>query len=122
MYAGRSLSYKQDIVKGTLPTGVRRFDEGRIPLAVSAFDVSRLTTRTLDEGCIAQALRATCTFPGLFSPVWHDRGVLIDGGVRDTTGTLSELRSRFGFCACFYRGVAASSTFFTSDRLSCVWD
>ncbi|CAB1118177.1 unnamed protein product [Ectocarpus sp. CCAP 1310/34] len=76
----------EDIVKGTLPGGVRRFDQGRIPLAVSAFDVSRLTTRTLDEGCIAQALRATCTFPGLFSPVWHDRGVLVDGGVRDTTG------------------------------------
>ncbi|CAM9400811.1 unnamed protein product [Ectocarpus sp. 4 AP-2014] len=76
----------EDIVKGTLPDGVRRFDQGRIPLAVSAFDVSRLTTRTLDEGCIAQALRATCTFPGLFAPVWHDRGVLVDGGVRDTTG------------------------------------
>ncbi|CAM9300868.1 unnamed protein product [Ectocarpus fasciculatus] len=76
----------EDIVKGTLPAGVRRFDQGRIPLAVSAFDVSRLTTRTLDEGCLAQALRATCTFPGLFAPVWHDRGVLVDGGVRDTTG------------------------------------
>ncbi|CAM9269769.1 unnamed protein product [Ectocarpus sp. 8 AP-2014] len=76
----------EDIVKGTLPDGVHRFDQGRIPLAVSAFDVSRLTTRTLDEGCIAQALRATCTFPGLFAPVWHDRGVLVDGGVRDTTG------------------------------------
>ncbi|CAM9501699.1 unnamed protein product, partial [Ectocarpus sp. 12 AP-2014] len=76
----------EDIVKGTLPGGVRRFDQGRIPLAVSAFDVSRLTTRTIDEGCIAKALRATCTFPGLFAPVWHDRGILVDGGVRDTTG------------------------------------
>ncbi|CAM9977297.1 unnamed protein product, partial [Hapterophycus canaliculatus] len=76
----------QDIVNGTLPAGVRRFDQCRVPLAVSAFDVSRLTTRTLEEGHIAPALRATCTFPGLFAPVWHERGVLVDGGVRDTSG------------------------------------
>lgn len=79
----------QNIVNGTLPAGIRRFDQCRIPLAVSAFDVSRLTTRTLEEGCIAQALRATCTFPGLFAPVWHEKGVLVDGGIRDTTGTPS---------------------------------
>ncbi|CAM9846001.1 unnamed protein product [Pylaiella littoralis] len=76
----------EDIVKATLPAGVRRFDQCRVPLAVSAFDLSRLTTRTLEEGSLAQALRATCTFPGLFAPVWHEKGVLIDGGLRDTTG------------------------------------
>lgn len=73
-------------MKATLPDRVRSFDQCRVPLAVSAFDVSRFATRVLDEGCIAQALRATCTFPGLFAPVWHQRGVLIDGGVQDTTG------------------------------------
>lgn len=73
-------------MKATLPAGVRRFDQCRIPLAVSAFDAFRLKTRTLEEGCLAQALRATCTFPVLFAPVWHEKGVLVDGGVRDTTG------------------------------------
>lgn len=77
----------QSLVKEALPEGVERFDQCRVPLAVSAFDVSRLKTRILMEGNIAPALRATCTFPGLFSPVWHPKGVLIDGGVSDSTGT-----------------------------------
>lgn len=72
-----------------LPEGVRRFDQCRVPLGVSAFDVSRLTTRTVTQGDIAPALRATCTFPGLFAPVWHPQGVLMDGGIRDTTGEMS---------------------------------
>lgn len=76
----------QGIVEKTLPEGVQRFDQCRVPLAVSAFDVSRLTTRVVKQGSIAPALRATCTFPGLFAPVWHEQGVLVDGGIRDTTG------------------------------------
>lgn len=76
----------QGIVENTLPEGVQSFDQCRVPLAVSAFDVSRLTTRVVEEGNIAPALRATCTFPGLFAPVWHEQGVLVDGGIRDTTG------------------------------------
>eukprot|EP00752_Nemacystus_decipiens_P015658 g13973.t1 len=76
----------EEILKATLPPGVSRFDQCRVPLAVSAFDALRLKTKALGEGCLAQALRATCTFPVLFAPVWRDRGVLVDGGVRDTTG------------------------------------
>lgn len=79
----------QEIVKATLPPSVSCFDQCRVPLAVSAFDAFRLTTRTLERGCLAQALRATCTLPVLFAPVWHEVGVLVDGGVRDTTGTFS---------------------------------
>ena len=76
----------QALLRNALPDGVERFDQCRVPLALSAFDISRLKTRTLTEGDLAPALRATCTFPGLFAPVWHPRGVLIDGGVSDTAG------------------------------------
>ena len=65
-----------------------------MPLAVSAFDVSRLTTRVVKEGSIASALRATCTFPGLFAPAWHEQGVLVDGGIRDTTGASLTIAQR----------------------------
>lgn len=80
----------QEIIEDTLPEGVKNFDQCKIRLAVSAFDVSRLTERNIAEGRIAPALRASCTFPVLFSPVWHPRGVLIDGGVMDTTGERKE--------------------------------
>ncbi|CAM9321466.1 unnamed protein product, partial [Sphacelaria rigidula] len=76
----------EEIISENLPEGVTTFDHCKVPLAVSAFDISRLAERSITKGNIAPALRASCTFPGLFTPVWHPQGVLIDGGVRDLTG------------------------------------
>ncbi|CAN0154951.1 unnamed protein product, partial [Discosporangium mesarthrocarpum] len=76
----------EELIEASLPEGVRTFDQCRVPLYVSGFDLSRLQTRSISEGDIAPALRASCTFPMLFSPVWHSQGVLVDGGVQDTTG------------------------------------
>lgn len=95
----------QGIVENTLPEGVQRFDQCRVPLAVSAFDVSRLTTRVVNEGRIAPALRATCTFPGLFAPVWHEQGVLVDGGIRDTTGARLTIAQRAGGLVLYPQGL-----------------
>lgn len=84
---------EQEIISENLPEGVTTFDHCKVPLAVSAFDISRLAERSITKGNIAPALRASCTFPGLFTPVWHPQGVLIDGGVRDLTGDFL----RFGY-------------------------
>ena len=62
------------------------FSETRVPLAISAFDVGRLSTLVLDTGQISTAIRASCCFPGLFHPVRRDGRLLIDGGVLDRAG------------------------------------
>lgn len=76
----------ENLIRDSLPQGVNTFDQCRLPLAVTGFSLSRFTTRVLKEGDIALALRASCTFPVLFQPVWHPQGVLMDGGVFDTAG------------------------------------
>ncbi|CAM9486927.1 unnamed protein product [Phaeothamnion confervicola] len=77
----------QSLIEGCLPDGVRTFAECPTRCAFSAFDVLRLSTCILAEGDLATALRASCTFPLLFTPVLHPQGgLLVDGGVRDTSG------------------------------------
>jgi Patatin-like phospholipase len=75
--------------QAAVPTTVRHMERTRIPVAVTAFDLTTLSTRILRTGSMARAARASATFPGLFQPVaLADQAVLMDGGVQDTTGTL----------------------------------
>ncbi len=64
----------------------RTFDECRVPLAVSAFDLVAGRVRALREGDVARAIVASCALPGLFHPVWIDRRPHVDGGVADRAG------------------------------------
>jgi Patatin-like phospholipase len=75
-------------VNSSTPT-VLHMERARIPVAVTAFDLTTLTTRILRTGSMARAARASATFPGLFQPVAIANAVLMDGGVQDTTGTLA---------------------------------
>eukprot|EP00611_Tribonema_gayanum_P031314 TRINITY_DN9021_c0_g1_i2.p1 TRINITY_DN9021_c0_g1~~TRINITY_DN9021_c0_g1_i2.p1 ORF type:complete len:386 (-),score=62.71 TRINITY_DN9021_c0_g1_i2:190-1188(-) len=86
MLRGRAF---EGLIRSSLPEGVTTFDQCRLPLGVTGYSLSRLTTRVMREGDIALALRASCTFPVLFQPVWHPQGVLMDGGVFDTAGMWS---------------------------------
>ena len=74
-----------------------KFKESVLPVAVSGFDLLSMSSRLLDNGCMAKAARASATFPGLFQPVgWNDgdddedkllpENLLIDGGIRDLFG------------------------------------
>jgi len=65
---------------------VRDLRHCRVPAAVSVYDVLRRRVRVLDRGPIAPALHASCAVPGMFHPVVHAGGVLIDGGVVDRPG------------------------------------
>ena len=67
---------------------VSRFVDCRYPIAVSVFDVRTRRTRVLREGALAPALRASCTVPFLFHPVWHEGRPLLDGGIYDRPGLL----------------------------------
>ncbi len=68
---------------------VERIEDCPIPLSVTAFDMFRLRTNCITEGCLATATRASFTFPGLFQPVMIDGRPHIDGGVWDHAGLLS---------------------------------
>jgi NTE family protein len=64
----------------TLPAG--RFERMRIPLAIAATDLhSGEPVIFRDSGEIFTALRASCSYPGLFHPVQHEGRLLVDGAV-----------------------------------------
>lgn len=65
---------------------VENIEDCPIPLSVTAFDLYRLRTNCISEGCLATATRASFTFPGLFQPVMIDGRPHIDGGVWDHAG------------------------------------
>lgn len=67
---------------------VDRFSGCRVPLAVSVFDVLAGRTLSLERGLLAPAVRASCTFPGLFQPTWMAGRPHLDGGILDRPGLL----------------------------------
>jgi NTE family protein len=72
------------IIESMLP--VKTFDSCISPLGVSAYDILTFSMKSITHGNLAPALRASATFPGLFQPVSHDQGFLIDGGIKDVAG------------------------------------
>jgi NTE family protein len=65
---------------------VQRLEHCRTRLSVSAFDLLRFRTRVMIDGDLARSLYASCAVPGMFHPLWHEGGLLVDGGVRDRPG------------------------------------
>ncbi len=61
-----------------------RFADLKIPLTVTATDIDSGELVRLDDGDLIMALRATCAFPGAFSPVRLDGRQLVDGGLLST--------------------------------------
>jgi NTE family protein len=72
------------LLTGLLP--VRRFDQVRVPLAVSAYEPLRHRTHALDQGELAPAIHASCAVPLMFHPVRVGEHYLLDGGVLDRPG------------------------------------
>jgi NTE family protein len=50
------------------------------------FDVLSRSTRVVDDGDLAPAIRASCAVPGLFHPVWLGGRPMLDGGILDRPG------------------------------------
>ncbi|HLO04948.1 MAG TPA: patatin-like phospholipase family protein [Symbiobacteriaceae bacterium] len=57
------------------------FPELRMPFTVTATDLQAGTEVLLREGRVAQAVRASCAFPGIFLPVKLGEQTLVDGGL-----------------------------------------
>ncbi len=74
----------QALLEESLP--VNDFSETQIPLSVSVWDMRHRRTRVIQHGDLSTAIRASCALPGLFQPVAHPVGWLLDGGIADRPG------------------------------------
>ena len=61
--------------------GDRTFDELEIPFSAAATDILRDELVILHQGRVAPAVRASCAFPGVFTPVESEGRLLVDGGL-----------------------------------------
>jgi len=64
----------------------RTFEECRVPLAISAFDLGARRTTVLRSGAVAPALHASCALPLMFQPVRIGQRFYLDGGILDRPG------------------------------------
>ncbi len=61
--------------------GTDDFDDLRIPYRAVAADLETGQEVVLEEGNVAEAMRASMAVPGVFAPVERDGRILVDGGV-----------------------------------------
>jgi NTE family protein len=61
--------------------GYKDFAELRLPLALAAVDLESGNEVTLDSGSVIEAVRATISFPGVFTPCEVAERLLVDGGL-----------------------------------------
>jgi NTE family protein len=61
--------------------GDRRIQDLDRPFAAVATDLESGTPYIITEGSVVDAVRASLSVPGLFTPVWLDDHLLVDGGV-----------------------------------------
>jgi NTE family protein len=60
---------------------VRSFEELQIPLAITATEIATGEGIVFRSGPLAEAVRASCAYPGVFPPVDADGRLLVDGGL-----------------------------------------
>ncbi|HEX4405769.1 MAG TPA: patatin-like phospholipase family protein [Polyangia bacterium] len=65
----------------------KTFEQCRVPLAVSVFDLGARRTVVLRAGALAPAVHASCAAPVLFQPVRIGGRRCLDGGILDRPGT-----------------------------------
>jgi len=61
--------------------GAETFDELQIPFRAIATDIASGERVVIDRGDLAQAIRASMSVPGVFTPVKLDGRLLVDGGL-----------------------------------------
>lgn len=66
-----------------LMTKKKEFNDLSMPLSVVATDLISSNRIVIEEGSVAEAIRASISIPGVFNPVRKDGMVLVDGAVTD---------------------------------------
>lgn len=69
--------------------GDKTFYDVKLPLKIIASDVRRKEPRILDKGLLVDAIMASCSMPGVFTPFKFKEEVLFDGGVTNPLPTES---------------------------------
>lgn len=59
----------------------KRFEDCTPPLKMVAVDIERAEEVIIDQGTLADGVRASASVPGMFSPVSRNGRLLVDGGV-----------------------------------------
>jgi len=62
-------------------TGVSDFRELKIPLAIVTTDLVTEREMVFKEGPLARIVQASCSIPGVYTPVKYEDMLLVDGGV-----------------------------------------
>lgn len=72
------------VLQSMLP--VKNIEDCPTPLALSVYNGFRHRTEVLTQGDLASAIRASCTVPIMFHPVWINHKPYWDGGILDRPG------------------------------------
>lgn len=62
---------------------INNFDDLPIPFRAVAVDIESGSAKEFSQGVLAEAMRASMSVPGVFSPVEIDGGLYVDGGLLD---------------------------------------
>jgi NTE family protein len=78
-------------------TKVKEFGELRIPLAIITTDLTTERGVVFREGPLARIVQASCSIPGVYTPVKHENMLLVDGGIINIlpTDVLREMGADF---------------------------
>jgi NTE family protein len=98
---------------------VDRFEDLKIPLAVTATDVETGEGLFIKQGNLLEALRAAIAFPGIFTPVLFGDRFLVDGGLCNPVpvDVARELGARkvIGVCAIPDARLVSKETFLAPE-------
>jgi len=59
------------------------FSDLSIPFAAVAVDITTGKEVVMDQGSVSQAVRASCSIPGIFTPLEKDGNVYVNGGLKN---------------------------------------
>jgi len=76
LFPGKKLRRTIDMVIGNL-----QFSDLKTPLVITTTDLEAGETVLLESGSLAEAIRASCAIPGIFSPIEIEGRLLFDGAV-----------------------------------------
>lgn len=65
---------------------VPKIENCSVPLVISAFDLISLSTHSLRDGNLCNAVYASCCVPFLFQPIRIGQSLYFDGGIGDRPG------------------------------------
>lgn len=74
-----------------------RFDEANIPLYMVATDIATGERIVMNEGSVAEAVKASACIPGVFIPVNRDGRMLVDGGIVENV-PVSVIKDKVDLC------------------------